>query len=131
MEQRASTPLRSFDRINNYLSFSEIAMLEVHRIASSYDLVILKWLRGEQLLSDEEKIVSEFLRAFSTMRYWLSLSYEFLDFMGYTSSLAAEEKELLTKDDLVKALDCLNVFRRIFIKLQNEFERYCREEGIV
>lgn len=89
-----------------------------------------KWINGEVLLSDEEKTVSEFLRTFSTMRYWLLMSYEFLEFLGY-ASLEKADKDLLQLENAKEALKYANDYRKVFIKLQVDFERYCREQGVV
>lgn len=122
---------RVFDRVNNYLSFAEMALLDFHRYITANWAVLQKWLKNEPLMSDEEKIVAEFLRSFSTMRYWLLMSYEFLEYLGYASSIEEGDRQLLLLTDATKSLDKVERYRKVFIKLQIEFERYCREQGIV
>lgn len=122
---------RVFDRVNNYLSFAEMALLDFHRYTVQFAVVLQRWLKNEILMSDEERIVSEFLRSFSTMRYWLLMSYEFLEYLGYASSIEEEDIQLLMLTDAAKSIDKADGYRKVFIKLQTEFERYCREQGIV
>lgn len=129
-QQAQQTVQRVFDRVNTYLSFAEMALLDFHRIVITAGATLQKWINGEVLLSDEEKTVSEFLRTFSTMRYWLLMSYEFLEFLGYTS-LEKADKDLLQLENAKEALKYVNDYRKVFIKLQVDFERYCREQGVV
>ncbi|MEM2120927.1 MAG: hypothetical protein QXR93_07580 [Archaeoglobaceae archaeon] len=128
--QAQQTVQRVFDRVNTYLSFAEMALLDFHRIVITSNATLQKWLKGEVLLSDEEKIVLDYLKTFSTMRYWLLMSYEFLDFLGY-SSLEKSDKDLLQLEDPKTAINCSDDYRKVFIKLQVDFERYCREQGVV
>lgn len=129
-QQAQQTVQRVFDRVNTYLSFAEMALLDFHRIVITAGATLQKWINGEVLLSDEEKTVSEFLRTFSTMRYWLLMSYEFLEFLGY-ASLEKADKDLLQLENAKEALNYVNDYRKVFIKLQVDFERYCREQGVV
>ncbi|MEM2079724.1 MAG: hypothetical protein QW104_03460 [Nitrososphaerota archaeon] len=129
-QQTQQTVQRVFDRVNTYLSFAEMALLDFHRIVITAGATLQKWINGEVLLSDEEKTVSEFLRTFSTMRYWLLMSYEFLEFLGY-ASLEKADKDLLQLENAKEALKYVNDYRKVFIKLQVDFERYCREQGVV